>query len=319
MAGKSTVKTGTGAAERSYGYIPVAILCNILWGSAIPFINIGYRLFGIGAGESGSQILFAGCRFFLAGWITVLIRSLALKRAALPQRKNLPSVLKLAAAQTVGQYVLFYIGVAHTVSVKASIITGLGAFVSILIASYVFHYETMDRTKWIGGILGILGVVVMNWRPDGFGGGITMAGEGALLLSMISCALSAGLIKRYSQTEDPVTLNGWQFIAGGAVMILLGLLLGGRLHPQGGRALLVLLYLACLSAAAYSLWAMLLKTCPISKIAVFMFLQPLFGVILGIVLVRQKMDIPPAQYLAALVLVCACIVVIQYKPEEKRT
>ena len=40
--------------------------------------------------------------------------------------------------------------------------------------------------------------------------------------------------------------------------------------------------------------------------------------ILGIVLVRQKMDIPPAQYLAALVLVCACIVVIQYRPEEKR-
>jgi drug/metabolite transporter (DMT)-like permease len=203
--------------------------------------------------------------------------------------------------------------------VKASIITGLGAFVSILIASYVFHYETMDRTKCIGGILGILGVVVMNWRPDGFGGGITMAGEGALLLSMISCAFSAGLIKRYSQTEDPVTLNGWQFIAGGAVMILLGLLLGGCLHPQGGRALLVFLYLACLSAAAYSLWAMLLKTCPISKIAVFMFLQPLFGVILGIVLVRQKMDIPPAQYLAALVLVCACIVVIQYRSEEKQT
>ena len=212
------MKTEAGAAERNYGYIPIAILCNILWGSAIPFINIGYRLFGIGAGESGSQILFAGCRFFLAGCITVLIRSLTLKRPALPQRKNLPSVLKLAAAQTVGQYVLFYIGVAHTASVKASIISGLGAFVSILIASYVFHYETMNRTKWIGGILGILGVIVMNWRPGGFGGGVTFAGEGALLLSMISCALSAGLIKRYSQTEDPVTLNGWQFIAGGAVM-----------------------------------------------------------------------------------------------------
>ena len=159
------MKTEAGAAERSYGYIPIAILCNILWGSAIPFINIGYRLFGIGAGESGSQILFAGCRFFLAGCITVLIRSLTLKRPALPQRKNLPSVLKLAATQTVGQYVLFYIGVAHTVSVKASIISGLGAFVSILIASYVFHYETMNRTKWIGGIL-ILGAGLLLSRKQ---------------------------------------------------------------------------------------------------------------------------------------------------------
>ena len=310
----NTKQTGQG-----YGYIPVAILCNILWGSAIPFINIGYRLFGIESGGTGSQILFAGCRFFLAGWVTLLIRTVSLKRPALPKRGNAGMVLKLAAVQTVGQYVLFYIGVAHTISVKASIIQGLGAFVSILIASFIFRYETMDRTKWIGGALGILGVIVMNWRSGSFGGGLSLFGEGALVLSMISCAFSAGMIKKYGQKEDPVTLNGWQFIAGGAVMVLLGILCGGRLHPQEGGALLVLLYLACLSAAAYSLWAMLLKTCPISKIAVFMFLQPLFGVILGIVLVRQKMDIPPAQYLAALVLVCACIVVIQYRSEEKQT
>ena len=310
------MRADTNAAERGYGYIPIAILCNILWGSAIPFINVGYRLFGIGAGQSGSQILFAGCRFFLAGWITVLIRSVSLGRAALPKRENLPCVLKLAATQTIGQYVLFYIGVAHTISVKASIITGLGAFVSILIASYVFHYETMDLRKWAGGLLGVLGVIVMNWRAGGFGGGISLAGEGALLLSMISCAVSAGQIKRYGQREDPVTLNGWQFITGGAVMILVGLLLRGRLQPQGIRAFGVLLYLACLSAAAYSLWAMLLKTCPISKIAVFMFLQPLFGVILGIVLVRQRMDIPLMQYLAALALVCACIIMIQRRQGE---
>lgn len=307
--------TGKGAAKRGYGYIPVAILCNILWGSAIPFINVGYRLFGIGPGESGTQILFAGCRFFLAGWITVLIRSISLKRPAVPKRESLPSVLKLAATQTVGQYVLFYIGVAHTVSVKASIISGLSAFVSILIASYVFHYETMNRTKWIGGLLGVLGVIVMNWRIGGFGGGVTLAGEGALLLSMISCALSAGLIKRYTQSEDPVTLNGWQFITGGAVMIVTGLLCGGRLHPQGFKAVCVLLYLACLSAAAYSLWSMLLKTCPISKIAVFMFLQPLFGVILGLLLVRQKADASPLQYAAALVLVCACIIMINRRQD----
>ncbi|MBR1901200.1 MAG: hypothetical protein IJ820_09105 [Lachnospiraceae bacterium] len=41
------MRTDTTAAERGYRYIPIAILCNILWGSAIPFINVGYRLFGI--------------------------------------------------------------------------------------------------------------------------------------------------------------------------------------------------------------------------------------------------------------------------------
>ena len=77
-----------------------------------------------------------------------------------------------------------------------------------------------------------------------------------------------------------------------------------------------MLYLVMLSAVAYSLWSMLLKTYPISKIAVFMFLQPLFGVILGILLVKQKPDTSPVQYAAALALVCACIIVINSAGES---
>lgn len=300
----------------SRSYIPIAILCNLLWGSAIPFINIGYRMFDIGPGQTGSQILFAGCRFFLAGLITVAIRSLSLKRAALPKRESLGAVCILALFQTIGQYVLFYIGVAHTASVKASIIQGLGAFVSILIASYLFHYEKMGLEKWIGGAMGILGVIVVNWRSDGFGGSVTFLGEGFLLLSMISNAMSAGLIKRYGQQDDPVTLSGWQFTLGGAVMAVCGFAFGGRLHPQGLPAFLILLYLAVLSAAAYSLWAMLLKTYPVSRVAVFIFLQPLFGVILGILLVHQKMEIPAIQYIISLILICACIVIINRPGKE---
>ena len=302
--------------KRKYSYVPVAVLCNILWGSAIPFINVGYRLFDISSAGISSLILFAGMRFFLAGCITILIRSASLKKPALPQKGNWKAVLKLSMFQTVGQYVLFYIAVANTASVEASIIQGLGAFVSILIAGYVFRYEKMNGSKWLGGILGVLGVIVMNWKSGSFGGSFSLMGEGAMLLSMTCGALSAGLIKKYTQKEDPVTLNGWQFAAGGLVMIAAGLAGGGRLHPQNGKAFLVLLYLAMLSATAYSLWSLLLKSWPISKISVFMFLQPPFGVILGLLLVHQQMDIPPVQYIAALALVCACIVIINYKPDD---
>ena len=298
-------------------YILIAVLCNILWGSAIPFINVGYRAFDIGAGQTASQLFFAGIRFFLAGGITVLIRSLALRKMALPRKENWDKVLKLSCVQTIGQYILFYVSVAHTISVNASIIQGLGAFIAMLTASYLFRYEKMNTTKWLGGFLGILGILVMNWRSGGIGG-FTMIGEGAMILSMLCNGLSAGIIKRYGQAEDPVTLNGWQFIAGGLVLAMVGLIGGGRIHPQGAYAWLVLLYLACLSATAYSLWAMLLKSYPISKIAVFMFLQPLFGVILGLLLVKQQMTTPVWQYMIALGLVCACIIMINYAPEKRK-
>ena len=42
----------------------LALTCCALWGSAFPCVKIGYEMLDIKG--TGSQILFAGCRFFLA-------------------------------------------------------------------------------------------------------------------------------------------------------------------------------------------------------------------------------------------------------------
>ena len=74
----------------------LAGFCCLLWGSAIPFINIGYRLFGIGGGETATQIHFAGCRFFLAGLLTIAFASVPARRLVRPARRNLHMVAVLA-------------------------------------------------------------------------------------------------------------------------------------------------------------------------------------------------------------------------------
>ena len=43
----------------------LAILCNVLWGSAFPFIKLGYRLFSIDPANTASIFCFAGVRFML--------------------------------------------------------------------------------------------------------------------------------------------------------------------------------------------------------------------------------------------------------------
>ena len=43
----------------------LAIFCNVLWGSAFPFIKLGYRLFSIDSGNTASIFCFAGVRFML--------------------------------------------------------------------------------------------------------------------------------------------------------------------------------------------------------------------------------------------------------------
>ncbi|MBR5561318.1 MAG: DMT family transporter [Clostridia bacterium] len=289
--------------------IGLAILCNALWGSAIPFINLGYKLFDIPAGETATQIVFAGCRFFLAGFLTILLTSAAKKSLVCVKKKNIHMVVKLSMLQTVAQYVFFYIGVARTASVNGAIIQGLNAFVAILIACYLFHTEKMNRLKWLGGAVGVAGVVVMNMGGEGVSGGMKLTGEGFLILSMITSACSSGAIMVFSRSEDPVALSGWQFMLGGAIMAMAGYAMGGRLQPTGMGAAAVLLYLAALSAIAYTLWSVLLKFNPVSRIAPFMFLQPIFGVVLSLLLYGGEAGMLP-RYGAALALVCLSIVTI---------
>lgn len=44
----------------------LAIFCTLLWGTAFPFIKVGYAQFGIEGNDIGSKLLFAGARFTLA-------------------------------------------------------------------------------------------------------------------------------------------------------------------------------------------------------------------------------------------------------------
>ena len=289
--------------------VGLAILCNALWGSAIPFINLGYKLFEIPAGQPATQIVFAGCRFFLAGLLTILFTSMAQRRFVRPKKQNIHMVLCLGALQTVIQYLFFYIGVANTPSVKSAIIQGLNAFVAILIACYIFRSERMNRLKWIGGLLGVAGVIAVNLDGSSLVGSMKLTGEGFLLISMVAGACSAGAIKYFAQREDPVALSGWQFMLGGAIMACAGFAFGGRLHPTGVGSVAVLLYLAALSAIAYTVWSVLLKFNPVSRIAPFMFLQPIFGVVLSLILYGGS-DLPLLRYAAALVLVCLSIVIV---------
>ena len=244
------------------------------------------------------------------------ITSVQHRHVVLPRPGNWGRVARLSLVQTIAQYVFFYIGVAHTTSVKGAIIQGINAFVTILIACYLFRTERMNARKWLGGLVGVAGIVLVNMDGMHIDPSVSLLGEGFLVISMCAAAVSSGLIKRYSQHEEPVCLSGWQFVLGGATMIIAGLLLGGRLHPQSALALLVLLYLAMVSAVAYSIWAVLLKVNPVSRVAVFTFLQPVFGVLLSLLLVDRGADVPLLRYGAALVLVSVSIAVVNRAQQE---
>ena len=293
----------------------IAIFCCLLWGSAFPCIKVGYQLFEIPAGGSSSQILFAGIRFTLAGFMVILAGSLLQGRLLKPAKGAISKVLKLCMVQTVMQYIFFYIGVAHITGVKGSIVNAVNVFFTILVSCLLFKLEKLDKQKLIGCIIGFAGVVIVNIGGQ-FDKSFTMLGDGFLIISALAYALSSVLIKIYGKDENPVMLSGYQFMAGGMIMICAGLLMGGRLNAVNLKGILLLLYMAFISAGAYTLWSLLLKHNPVSKVAVFAFFTPVFGVILSAIILGESTSFQLKTFLA-LLFVCVGIIIVNYKKKEE--
>ncbi len=291
-----------------------ALFCCALWGSAHTMIKLGADSFGVNQTHPASMILFAGMRFFLAGWLALAIGSVLQKRILKLKRESVIPAVNLSLAQTVGQYMLFYIGLGMTSSVRSSILNGAVTFITLLVACLVFKSERLTLRKSIGSLFSVVGVVVMNLggaAPEG-----SLLGDVLLIGSVIAYAMSAGMMKRYSETEDPVTLSGWQFVIGGAVMTVLGILLGGRVESVNLTAVLSLLYLGFLSAAAYSLWGVLLRYNPVSKVVVFTGTTPLFGVLISALVPANRADVFTAANLIALLTVCAGTFIVNTAKKE---
>ena len=284
----------------------LAMLCCVLWGSAFPCVKIGYELFGIPADHTPSLLLFAGLRFTLAGILALCIGSVQARRWLVPARGSWPMVLKLGLVQTVAQYIFFYIGVAHASGVKSSIVVSSNVFFAILISAALLRQEKLTARKLVGCIAGFAGVVLINTRGGALDFSMQWNGEGFVLLSALAYACSSVMVKGYARRESPVTLSGYQFVWGGLVLIALGLAGGGRVHPSAPAALLLLGYLGLLSAVAYSLWAVLLQYNPVSRVAIYGFMNPVCGVILSALLLGEQ-GVFGAPAAAALVLVCAGI------------
>ena len=289
-----------------------ALLCCALWGSATPFIKIGYTLM-LPETDVASTILFAGIRFTLAGILTVLIYSIARKKFLYPKRTNVLRVLKVASFQTVIQYIFFYIGLANTTGVKGTIASGSNAFFAMLIASLIFKQEKLTFRKVFACLMGFAGIIVVNLNGLDFN--MNFTGDCFVLFSAIAYAFSSVLIKRYSEYEDPVVISGYQFIIGGLVMIAIGAVMGGTVVFESAKAVAVLVYLAFLSAIAYSLWGVLLKFNPVSKVSIYSFMIPVFGVLLSNLLLTEQSNVAPVNLLITLILVCGGIFILNYKKD----
>lgn len=306
--------------QRPAVVVILATLCVLFWGSAASFIKVGYAAMALDQTHIPSLLLFAGIRFTVTGSVTILIFSLLERRFLYPgNNRNWKRVGILMIFETFMQYVPYYIGLTRTSGTVAAVIHGCNGFTTILIAVLLFRSEKMTLRKAVGCFLGVCAVVLMNHSGLRQGVRMTLGGEGMLILAQMGYVIGVNLTKVYGADSDPVMLTGWQFVIGGLVLAAVGHFTGGSLELGNFRAAGVLAYLSVFGAATYAVWSLLLKNNDVSRIAVYNFLIPLFGILFSVLMLKEMEQALRPETFGALALTFLGIRISSGKKREKTT
>jgi drug/metabolite transporter (DMT)-like permease len=143
---------------------------------------------------------------------------------------------------------------------------------------------------------------------------------GVIILVMANIAGSYGniLVSKGKRNIKPVTLNAAQQISGGIGILLLSLLFEDHEFGMKPTAYYIsLIYLSFLSAAAFSVWFILLKRpgIKVSEINIWKFLIPVFGAILSwIILPDEKPALIPV---IGMLLITFSLILLNYNSNGK--
>lgn len=287
-----------------------SLLCVTLWGTAFPLIKLGYSQFALEQGDLGAKLLFAGLRFTLAGALVFLFGLLKTKKPAIPERRDLPSVLLLGTVMTALQYLLAYVGVGYTTASNTSILTGSASIISVAAAAVFFKNDKFTPQKALGCAVGLAGITVVNLGDFSLDA-VNFLGDLLVLMSAVSSAAGNIITKKISKNRDPVTITAWQLLFGGLILTAAGLLWGGRLDLGNAGGVCILLWLAVVSAVSFLLWTALLRVHPVSKITVFTMLVPVFGTLWSWLLLGESVF--SAANIISLLLIAAGILLVNIR------
>lgn len=161
----------------------------------------------------------------------------------------------------------------------------------VMIFGWLIQREHSSLFAMLGAAVGFLGVVLMVWSGDG---GLSAAGIGASAGAMALSSLGFVLTKRWTAMSAPPTLPmlSWQLVLGGLLVLPFAALVEGAPPQMTGERLLGYGYIAIVATViAYLAWYTALRKIPLGTIGLVGLLNPVTGVILGVVFAAEHLTV----------------------------
>jgi drug/metabolite transporter (DMT)-like permease len=251
----------------------------VIWGSTY----LGIEL----AGETIPPVFAAGARFLLAGALMagwVVVRQ---GRAPFRIGRN-----QLASAVLVG--VLLLGANAMLFVAERQVPIGLASLLIASVPLWIVLLRTLtgdrpSRSALIGVATGFAGIALLV-RPGGhasFGGILLVLGSASIW------ATGSFLSSRLPLPPDAFVATAIEMLAGGVMLLPLGLVLAGdeSLSPTSwsGRSLVGLVYLVLIgSLVGYTAYVWLLGHVPIGTVATYAYVNPVVAILLGVIFLGER-------------------------------
>lgn len=268
----------------------LAIMATLLWGSAFPMVKLGYAELAIEKSHSFTQLLFAGYRFSCAGLLLLIFSSVCYRQTWQFSADKIKRIINVGSCQTLLQYVFFYLGLALASGISSAIVASAAPFFQLIIAHWLFADDKLSRRKFASALCGFCGIAFYHLMEHGWAWHLGI-GEGLMLIAMLFSAYGNILCKQnVSQSLPILTLTAWQMLWGGVILCGIGASqVGWMPFIWQPHSILLFLYLALLSAAAFLTWNTLMAYNQVSQVSVFLFLIPIFGVTLSALILHEPL------------------------------
>lgn len=209
------------------------------------------------------------------------------------------------------EFVMLFAALDHSTVGRVSVLFYTMPVWMTLGAHVLIPDESITIRRALGLALSVAGVAVAMWGRSG--GTTELLGDiYCLVAAMLWAAI--GLIARLTPMNRAVPEMQllYQLCVSAVILLPIAYVLGDQVRDLQSVHVGILLFQACVVVAAgFLTWFWVLSVYPSSDMASFSFLAPVFGVLLGWVMLGEQLT---ASILVALLLVSAGIVLVNRKP-----
>lgn len=268
--------------------ICLSLFAMLLWGSAIPVVKLTYLELMIGKGDIGNKILLAGIRFFISGLISLIYFAVFDNNISKNQKIDWKFILLLGVIQTSVQYIFYYIGLSNTFGINSSIIQASNSFLVCIFSAILIPQDKINSKVIISLIIGTIGIIITNSSSgQGFNMG-NLNGDGFIFIATSINALCTILVRKYAANQNAYILNGFQFLFGSILLLLIGFNAAETSLDFGLKSISLIVYSGFISATTFTIWTLVIQKYSANEFGIYKLFVPIFGSILSVILLGEN-------------------------------